>query len=97
MCIWRGYIRLLCFHFLLQKLIFREQRKYNKNVFILGYRVLGFYDVLFNKKVTSALLELIYIMKERKKIEKEIENLTNAKEVNVPPKGFSQILPVLTN
>ena len=29
-------------------------------------------------------------MKERKKIEKEIENLTNAKEVNVPPKGFSE-------
>lgn len=36
-------------------------------------------------------------MKERKKIEKEIENLTNAKEGNVPPKGLSQILPVLTN
>ena len=59
MCIWKGYIRLLCFHFLLQKLIFRDQRKYNKNVFILGYRVLGFYDVLFNKKVKSALLEFI--------------------------------------
>ena len=58
MCISRGYIRLLCFHFLFQKLIFRDQRKYN-NVFILGYRVLGFYDVLFNKKVKSALLELI--------------------------------------
>ena len=36
-------------------------------------------------------------MEEGKKIEKEIENLTNVKEVNVPPKGFSQILPVLTN
>ena len=36
-------------------------------------------------------------MEEGKKIEKEIENLTNAKEVNVPPKGFSQIFPVLTN
>lgn len=36
-------------------------------------------------------------MEEGKKIEKEIENLTNTKEVNVPPKGFSQILPFLTN
>lgn len=36
-------------------------------------------------------------MEEGKKIGKEIENLTNAKEVNVPPKGFSQILPVWTN
>ena len=59
MYISRGYIRLLCFHFLLPKVVFRDQRKHNKNVFILGYRVLGFYDVLFNKKVKSALLELI--------------------------------------
>ena len=59
MCIWRGYIRLLCFHFLLQKLIFRDQRKYNKNVFIFSYRVLGFYDALFNERVKSALLKLI--------------------------------------
>ena len=59
MCISRGYIRLLCFHFLLQKLIFRDQRKYNKNVFIFSYRVLGFYDELFNEKVKSALLKLI--------------------------------------
>lgn len=51
MCISRGYIRLLCFHFLLQKLIFRDQRKYNKNVFIFSYRVLGFYDALFNERV----------------------------------------------
>lgn len=64
MCISRGYIRLLCFHFLLQKLIFRDQRKYNKNVFILSYRVLGFLnkrEEFFNKRVksASALLELI--------------------------------------
>ena len=59
MCIWRGYILLLCFHFLLQKLIFRDQRKYNKNVFIFSYRVLGFYDVLFNERVKSVLLKLI--------------------------------------
>ena len=36
-------------------------------------------------------------MEEGKKIQKEIENVTNAKEVNVPPRRFSQILPVLTN
>ena len=36
-------------------------------------------------------------MKEGEKIEKEIENLTNVKEVNVPPKGFSEILLVLMN
>jgi len=36
-------------------------------------------------------------MKEGKKIEKEIENLTNAKEVNVPTKCYSQIFPVLTS
>ena len=64
MCISRGYIRLLCFHFLLQKLIFRDQYKYNKNVFILSYRVLGFFnkrEAFFNKRVksASALLELI--------------------------------------